>query len=273
MDEEYVWAYTCTKPEFFELTLMYLPDFPFKNLTQMLICCPKALVSTLEEIALRVRPKWPIRFILDEWVDRDFVDDYEHALREYSLRHKLLMPVVIGERNILFTDDDVIVQRDPHDLIQSGAFWSSMSFDRLSLSEADRRELEVLNEVFSTNIRLDEFNACRTDAGIWYFHNTQPKKYEALLRSYFDHPWNLEVIRGTSRHRPRYRDQRFLTMYFHEFERGLRNTADVRIWGSKFEKRSPKTRMPNETFIHYAASSQKPLYVEYLREHAPKGDA
>ena len=262
------WVYTTVDPMKLVISALYMPQEQFKNISHLQLIAPQRLETTLRTITDTLLPKWHVEFLSDEELDTSVMHP---NMYEYSLRAKLLYPLMV-EGPYLFTDDDVIITKDIDTVLDRGTFWSGMGFDRLNPKNSrDHEELRVLNEVFKTKYTLADFNASHTDSAVLHYNITPAERslYSSLLYDYFAHPFVEEVLLEKHIHRKRYRDQRFQTLWLMEFTDPQwvgRDMSEVAFWGQAPEKRSPKFGLPNKTFLHYCATSHKPWYMAYLLE-------
>ncbi len=268
------WVITCVNQPYLELLLSWLPERPWPWVRQVLVLTRRDdpdLRRDLKETVTYARPLWPVRVETDD-VYYFILDgiDAPPALRtffEHSLGVKVMVPLLV-QPPMLFTDDDVVVTRDPSYIFESGLVAASYSgLDGLTETAKDLATLESICSTFGLDVDLKTYNAGRTDEAVWYLPSIDRDDYAARLRSYFTHPHVVSVSQdmGTA---PHGHTQRFRKI-------GMRFMSGYVIRRGALQLRSPNYRalatketpksVPDATFIHYCSSGQKMKYVEWLR--------
>jgi hypothetical protein len=264
------------------LLLRWLPEEPWSWLDRILVITHRDrpdLVEELIDIKREYGRHWPIDIRTDrsEETALDIIDA-PPALRTYFqhlLGVKLMLPVTL-KTPLLFTDDDVIVTRDPEDLIATNLPWFSHSgLDGYTETAKDLEAFDTVRRSFDLyGINLREFNRRRTDAGVWFLPTLDRTLYIRCLHRYFSDPHVVAVSHdvGTAPcgHTQRFRklDQRFLSGH-------VIMTGGISVIGPHYralaDKKIPKS-VPGATFVHYCASGQKERYVEWLEREVPWRD-
>jgi hypothetical protein len=268
------WVITCMDSDKFRLMLQWLPETPWFRLRRIELVTHRQrpeIVEICSKYARVLRPLWPIRCRTDQ-LECDYLDriDAPEALRVYFrdlLGVKLMLPLT-NDMPMMFTDDDVVVTTDPMYLWGPSAWGSQSGLDAYTDTAKDVSSLGALAHAFNMPIGLSDFNATRTDAGVWYLPNINRIDYADRLRRYFSHPLTVQVSQDTGvangDHTQRFRklDQRFLSGY-------MIYSGGLPLRGPHYralaDKNPPKT-VPQATFLHYCASGRKEAYMRWLDE-------
>jgi len=260
------WVVPAFYPDFFELMCAWLPREQWEGIDCFTVLTPEEKKETIWGITQRYIPDWEVRVFSYEFIDA-MMGDVPRVLGEYELRTKMYVNHVFQDSEILYTDDDIVVQRDPSHALGTSAWWSSVHTDGFYLTnKQDVQELLMLEEVFGEAIDVKHFNRTRTEAGLWWLpEGTSLESYRDLLVEYFAHPLNVKLMDGKAKVRRRYRDQRFLSVFYDLYADGAPNRANITTFNGPFDRRTPKS-FPKKEFIHYAAGRHKPDYVAYLWE-------
>lgn len=284
----YSWVYLCNNADMLRLALMALPEAIPYSMTSMLIVVNKRnehLVPDFKRIVAESDT------YIDGAVDSFIVTDdilierakkrmgwFPDSLRDYvwspcdtpncSLGIKLLLPLAVSGA-MLYTDDDVMILRDPYRLIQDGPFCTGHHFNSYGLDSTS--STDEVNQFASamglTDFTTYDYNQAMMDAGIWFVD--QRDDWHIKLHKFFSCP----IINSMRRNVTRFRclDQRFITLYgaLHGWRR-LHHNAERLMVMQKPDK-APKLMYDNirsrkYTFVHYGASTWKPHYITQFME-------
>lgn len=266
------WVVACTSTSRLELLLRWLPEQPWPWVKKILVVTPewgRAFQRDIEFVT-DVRPEWVIE-VRDEAEESDTLDRIGApeplvAYFDDSLGVKLMLPLTV-DTPFLYTDDDVVLTRDPSSIIQNYPWASHSGLDGYTDTPKDREALDTLCEAFLTEIPLDVFNHARTDAGVWYLPKFDLNFYLNALLRYFDsdHIRRVAADTGTAPkdHTQRFRklDQRFLSGY-------MITHGGISIRAPHYKAladRKIPVKIPGSAFLHYCASGNKEGYMEWLR--------
>lgn len=276
------WAYLCNDPV--KLALMLSKLSPQPSLQQLHVVCNEANAhmrpefnrllqrcEVLNSVDCRVATDTAIIGAVREKLDRVACQ----AAMHYSLFVKLCMPILaVPGTPLLYTDDDVLVLNTVGDLLGSVPFTTTNLSDRLPYNSKGALELDALNDVFGSELLLEEYNHDKSDAGIWMLE--ADPEYWVWLNRFFAHPFvhNSVLAETGSTNYQRLWDQKFLTMYFIMRKAFvIRSVRQARVYIEHFDKKEeaikgwaakPSDKWP--IFVHYGTSSHKPAYMTLFAE-------
>lgn len=273
------WAITCMDGRKLALLLRWLPEEPWRALQRIEVITHRHRQDLVEELIDVVNEwggDWPIDVRTDRY-EETMLDAIgaPPALETYFqdlLGVKLMLPITVGAP-LLFTDDDVIVTKNPGGLLESQFAWFSHSgLDGYTETAKDLAAFGAIKDSFEFECQLKHFNDRRTDAGVWFMPKIDRTRYVRWLVRYFSDPRIINVSQdeGTAPcgHTQRFRklDQRFLS--------GLVvRTGSLAVGGPHYRALADKTMpksIPGATFVHYCASGQKERYMEWFEREAPR---
>lgn len=262
----YDWAYLCNNDRRLAITLRALPKEPFADLKTMHICWashldhpsrPESFAMTAASLA----PSWLNWKITDlssvaDRVPSQLQTYFKNDKARWALGMKLFLPYVLGTP-YLYTDDDVLVFKDPLPLMFN-SFGSKGCF-HLSYGKRD-----IATQLFDAfDLQPNElpahvhYNYGAMDAGVW-FHK-YPDDWRYRLECFATMPYLLDLT--TRNLELRCLDQRFLTCF------GIKHGWDAITIGNGF---APPTKLRDtfgtkQTFFHYKSSS-KERWMKLLEE-------
>ncbi len=277
----YTWVYMCNDPSKLQLTLRALPKEPLQELNLMWVVTDEKNKHMHQDM-LRAIEWFPCHVTIssDEhlinYAYRQLPVHPPMALRDYvdnpkpgwALGIKLLTPLFI-KGPVLFTDDDVLVLKDPIELIRAGSFGTGQHTNSYNPDSTNTyRELTAFWDAIGAPGEADayEYNDGSMDAGIWYVDGNR-QDYAEKLCDFFACP----LLDTFARHMGKFRtlDQRFLTLYglIHHW-RSLRTSKERIIFVQRFDA-IPESAYKHVTnrdsfFVHYCASSHKSQYQKRL---------
>lgn len=185
----------------------------------------------------------------------------------------------ITRRRMMYVDDDVLLLRDPIEITQREGLYANFEtlFSRCKWTNySDLEMVNMLNDVFSLNIDMLDYNDARTGAGEFTF-DPNPK-FNSYFQNFWNHPWVQAQDEVWTRGQWWRLDQRFYSGYF-------RTVPDVWWCHSTKTRRRLYNKLPKglsngnlrwpypttPAIIHYAACSWKQAYVDWFMEHIPDG--
>ncbi len=267
----YSWAYLCSNPWRLSLTLRLLPKEPLVGLGTMQICW----ASHLDQVELPNRLIEVLKVHAPAWLHWQLVDlsmlhdELPDGLRAYwntgknrwSLGMKLLIPFAIAPP-YLYTDDDVIIGRDPWSLLEnSSGFGSKGCFRFPANKHSIARQLftafDLVGPGWDDTVQADNeigyaardvYNTHALDAGVW-FHR-YPDDWRERLERFAELPYLRELT--TRNLELRCLDQRFLTCF------GLKHGWDAITIGNGFAPpaRVSERMLTRHPFFHYKSQSK-----------------
>ncbi len=257
----YRWAYLCGDAKKLELTLRCLPREPLDGLDRFTVgwCShldPRYRSTELEQTLARFAPTW-LRdraavhdlSMLGRWLPKGLAAYWSTDKARWSLGVKLMVPAAF-DGPLLYTDDDVLVLKDPAPLLAQGSFGSKgcfrFGYKKIHVVEQLYQAFDLEDWRLPGSDRLSAlYDRYALDAGVFYAHNTA--NWENRLHRFARCPYieslttrNLEL---------RCLDQRFLTMF--GIEHGWRQQsigngfAPLRVF-----------KPGHHTFFHYKSSSK-----------------
>lgn len=277
MNEYMTWVVTCMDDRKLRLMLRWLPDEPWDWVDEMVIVTHRNRPDDLlrcQKVAEHWRPEWPIVCRTDEVEERELANIEAPYPLEMFFQHSLgvkILSALTHDAPMLFTDDDMVVQRDPSYLFDGRPFASYSGFDGFTNTPKDNLALDCLNETFDLNLTIQEFNAQRNDEAVWLMPTIDRDDYVDRLQRYFSHPFieGVTYDKGTAPfgHTQRFRKigMRFFSVYMIYRQAFQLRGNNYRILA---QKELPQ-RVPKATFVHYCATGLKPQYMEFLWSHAP----
>lgn len=283
----YDWFYLCSDVERLKLTLRALPP-TLEGLRALHVCWAshldpadrKAEIELTMGTHLVARPRCPIPCYdtLDlTTAVRTYGRRYpqlatylDNAKPRWALGMKLLIPL-LARGPYLYTDDDVLVTRDPHSLLEVGSFGSKGCY------RFDGKKPMIAEQLFGAfDIPTDPvvlpgvvvyhnspwrvYDWFALDAGVWFDAWPSFATWSDRLERLAALPYVRELT--TRNLELRCLDQRFLTCY------GLAHRWTPRSISNGFAP--PAAIRPeffaNKTFFHYKSAS-KPRWMRLIREH------
>jgi hypothetical protein len=175
-----------------------------------------------------------------------------------KLGYKLGVPYVV-RAPFLYTDDDIVVRRDPTYLLGDTPWVSGHRMFYL----VDEVELAAYARAFSVApVSMEHWRSLRTDGGVWYAPRLDVRRWNDTLRR----SWCETQQLARTGHRYRQFDQRFLTMW--NIAQGGGVLPFVGNYKLLIGRQLPRT-VPTHTFVHYAVGGElKHRYREWLDEQA-----
>lgn len=262
---KYDWLYLCSDPEKLELTLRYLPAEPFEHLQTMYVGWCSHLDSPERFAALKLAvttwapPAWRVGFIdlspLGEYLPTPLFTYWDNGKTRWSLGMKLLLPLAFNSP-FLYTDDDVIVTRDPRALLYNGGWGSKGSFRfpsqkrgiAMQLFDAFGISFEGMDECYK------EYNYHALDAGVFFsganWNEASTKLWHTRLNQFSELPYIKTLT--TNNLELRCLDQRFLTMW--GYQQGWRQQTISN--GFAPPSSISDSMLARHEFIHYKTSSK-----------------
>jgi hypothetical protein len=261
-----------------ELMFAWLPEEPWPWLKQMIIVTHRDHPRLLHDISQSVTEcgkGWPVR-VRTDIQEREAIRTFDlppplETFFEHSLGVKILQPLVTPPP-LLFTDDDIIITRDPATLLlNTWGFASHSGLDGYTDTAKDHEGLQAINDTFELTLTLDEYNAGRSDEAVWYIPRIDLGDYVRRLQRFYLHP-HLVRISQDSGTAPFNHTQRFRKSGMRYFSGFVINSRMTLLQGRDYRalpyKVVPK-KVPNATFVHYCASGNKPAYMEWLWKNVP----
>jgi hypothetical protein len=269
MSEPYSWVYLCSNPRRLAITLRCLPKEPFIGLQRMNICYlshldPDDAGIVLYQVAQQWAPPWL------NWATVD-LSHYENRLPDaihriywstgksrWSLGVKLLFPYAF-ECPYLYTDDDVVVSRDPLELMTN-------SFGSKGCFRFGWKKHDIAQQLFDAfdlphgdiETAWGQYDARALDAGVWY--QKHPDNWAGALDAFSYMPYLADLT--TRNLELRCLDQRFVTMF------GIKHGWDQVTIGNGFAPPKQVTRrmLERHPFFHYKSQS-KEAWMTKLEEY------
>ena len=250
----YDWIYLCSNPKRLELTLRLLPRTPFVDLDRMIVGYCSHLDGDvwrmLEMTASQWKPNWLNLEVHDlsglgAHLPDELVQYWHNSKSRWSLGVKLVLPYAVCGP-YLYTDDDVIVSRDPHD-------WLMYSFGSKGCFRFAGKKQGIAAQLFDAfGLRYEpawrHYDDNALDAGVWFqkYHDN----WDERLADFAKLPYLLDLT--TNNLELRCLDQRFLTCF------GIEHGWDRRTIGNGFAPCEVSERMLNRhPFFHYKSSSKE----------------
>lgn len=271
---DYEWFYLTTSPTFLSLTLDWLPREGMRGLGRMVVVAydlPRRLQDNLRRACEACAPgwlDWEVRDVTEQARDIGktipgrFATHLDNPKPRWSLGIKQLVPLLVPAP-VLYTDDDVLVVRDPAPMIEAGPFIMYNGLDHMSISPRDVRTCEQLAHCFGLPTPWDpcDYNERSVDTGVWYADEAE--NWLPTLRAYWRLPFLEEPDAGTNLFRINCLRWGTAWSTAHGW-RLLKGLPDRRFYCRSPEKTPPRT--DKCTFIHYCATSHKDEYVRRFRE-------
>ena len=268
----YRWNYLCSNPRRLAITLKALPRHrPYQGLLGMNICWashldPAHRAAELHVVADEHAPSWLNFWVYDlsqlkSYLPRQLERYWANDKARWALGMKLLMPYVSEGEPYLYTDDDVLVTRDPQ-------AWLTNSFGSKGCFRFVGRKQELASELFDAfSIPTREgvfdvgglsetllpawkqYDNAALDAGVWF--QKYPDDWTTRLYRFA----NMHYLKDIGLRNLEFRclDQRFLTCF------GIKHGWDVRTIGNGFapvSKITPKL-LERHPFFHYKSQSKE----------------
>lgn len=283
----YDWIYLCNEPSFLRLMLAKMPRQRFKGLGKFVVVTNERNVELIPELHATIQESGhPNTFPYDVVHDGAMIDETVRVLNLspeakiafslYPLSVKLCIPWWFTRATewILYTDDDVLVLRDPIDLTRPKPLWGNMNGIGSRFRAGNWKhdlQVEALNEIFDLTFDIAHYNRHRMNGGTWTFQRDD--EYLKYLRRFWEHPFYRTAHINLAKTEHWLLDQRFLTGYWNLRDgHFLQSQRKYRLFRSKFPKALEKDelRWPLPTlpyFVHYMA--WKSHYVKWFTENIP----
>lgn len=254
------WAYLCSCPRRLRLTAKFAKPWLAKSKLDWVVCVPDNALGYNEICDAAAEARAAIFEVTDyypEYNETHYPKVYQGSMPEH-LGYKLSLPSQLPMHwDVLYTDDDVIVQREP--VLGARPFASHIKTSRYQGIPQDELEVRTWCEALDlAPISVWKFNNIRTDAGIAYWPRYTRNDYEVLCMRFFDAALALNLTGN----RFRMIDQRLWTM-FNYMKHGTQLVSDYKILCGRTPSRSKKT------FIHYCAGRHKLIHMEYYENIDP----
>jgi len=266
----YDWLYLCSDPRRLAITLRALPKEPLRGLRVMQICWashldPPERPGQLGRIADSfLAPRWlqyeltdlsPLKGCLPERLQAY----WNTGKKRWSLGMKLLMPYILEDHETpyLYTDDDVLITRDPREWIAETQY----GFGSKGCFRFDGRKRSIAEQLFTAfdvdvpvggEQAWDRYDRHALDAGVWFNRNVIGTSRWSI---YLDRFARMPYLADLTTHNLELRclDQRFLTCF------GIRHGWDQRTIGNGFAPPRAVTErlLTRHPFFHYKSSSKE----------------
>jgi hypothetical protein len=267
---DWQWFITCYKSKYVELLIKFLPRDMSTCRELRVYVGDDAEPGTMGRIvtAAMDRPDWKISVAHAPKVEQWMPD----PLKEYFDWHggaaqKVVMPL-LADGPMLFTDDDMVLLRDPSPLLSNTAWGSKSWLDRIAVPSAAQTVLAAY-ENYPGPVNMDRWLARTTDAGVyWLPDRLDPLAYQQALVMFFssDYAYSAvehERIRG-KKGKAWKLDQRFLTAWLYHNGGPNLGPPHYRCMMGQVQKSLPR----KATFMHYLAQG-KDRIVEWLESLPP----
>ena len=276
------WAYLCSDPRRLEMTLKFLPHIPELERLHVCYCSHFGQVTAdeLRAVLNQHRPTWlksniedltPYGVLMPEGLQKYFRNDRLPGGdgRIKTLGCKLAIPLIFNGP-LLYTDDDVLVLKNPVDLWrQYGDYGNRGSF---RLEGKGRDMLEDIVEAFDVPEWVEYptvFDQHIIGAGIFFMHARDNWRYR--LKRYSQCPY---IARLSTRAREFFcLDQRFVTAF--GIEHGWKQIGLAEGFRRTFlaGSRLPRNFFQDATFVHYGcAPKDKTKWVDLLDKEYQRRD-
>ena len=276
---KYDWVYLCSDPRRLEMTLKFLPEY-LPGLEQMhVVFCShfnQVTHSDFKAVLNQWQPTWlPIDVIdLSGWGGSLMPQGLQNYFRNdvgpggdgrvKTLGCKLLLPIIF-QTPLLYTDDDVLMLRDPIKLYrQYGEYGNRGSF---RLEGKKRDVLEDIAEAFDVPEYTEYpalFDANIIGAGIFFI--AAHRNWKSRLERFSRCPY---IGRLRNKGREFFcLDQRFITAF--GLEHGWKQIGLKEGFRRTFlaGKKLPRNFFEDATFVHYGcAPKDKAKWVDLLEAY------
>lgn len=264
----YDWVYLCGDPRKLELTLKFLPE-RMTDLRTMKICWMSHLDPAYRDQELSETASRFAKGIQWRLVDlSDLEGRCPTGLQEYfnsgrsrcSLAVKLLLPMRFNTP-FLYTDDDVLVPKDPIKYLGPTG-WCSKGLARFAGERLEQQEQLAkafgLEKRFRANPSL-WYDDHALDAGVWWMPNSG--EWAKFLFEFAACPYIQDLTPKSSEFRRM--DQRFLTCF------GIVNKWEQLTIRNCFAPPSKPLRdnFFDVVFIHYKTPTSKEHWMKRFQEY------